>query len=1145
MDSFDLALLQEWDLDSLCVYDPDRNMLRRKEWERRNQDIQHDDGLFNTSYSLFSEPYKTNKGDELSSRIQSTLGNYDEMKELLTDRSNQSHLVGVPKPCVSQTSVTKAEEHFTADPKPHTQASICSPPTSLPVPPSGQLNKATTMGWQKSGYTLESQPRGAKHRRGLSDSHCNDFKIANQKNNLEKVKLYSSSPSSPSSSTATQGLLPSAPVDSIRTQQQPKLSCGADVGVQAQERTAMHSNGHCVQNFPPSKPSIVQQKPTAYVRPMDGQDQAPDESPRLKVPAETSMVCSSYRGTPSAKTDSTRTKSKPTKCDISKQDEDRAGDDSCVEEILRDSQHVSTGHNNQRKSGVEPKNPENRTSHTSMLEDDLKLSSDEEDSEQQAAQRSALRVLSDSISVQQPNCRISGISSKRSSSTSSSESESSSESDSESESSSAESDCNKPPHYSSPEPEQPSSNKWQLDKWLNKVNPHKAPILNHNGLESFQYYCKAKDQGHNCESLSSVCQTNLRDKEVKNPTKEELCPRTANKAPGHKGAKQKPPPSATTVSVDSGPLRRTACRKQLRKTERTSGGDNLNSSTGDNPDLNRVPLENNSLCEQPKPKPCTSKAEHRKEPQCVTPCEKRRTRGSGKIAPKSKEFIETESSSSTSSDTDSQSEQEEYPLQKPYTVASVPVGSDQKLKDSGSSNTSKGNSCGAFGSVNTRTSNDIAKELDEQFYTLVPFGRNELLSPLKDTDEVKALWVKIDLTLLSRVPQHSSEEPLLMNPGSKEAVGMQHNIAPDLSAEKVIPKSRRKRKYENEEENRDSKKIHIEQLCSSHLLASSQVISTSNHCNMIKNSKRRKNESQTHHPGNFNKMVYVSSDSTPLCNKTQCQKEPWSPVSSMHQDCRRSKLILNDGPHNIDYFMQEAKRKKHKADAMVEKFSKALNYVEAALSFIECGNAMEQGPTESKSPYTMYSETVELIRYAVRLKTHSVPSATPEEKQLATLCYRCLALLYWRMFRLKRDHAVKYSKALIEYFKNSSKGAQAPSPWGTSGKHTGTPSPISPSPSPVSSVGSQGSTGAPSPSSIVSIPQRIHQMAANHVSITNSILHSYDYWEMADNLAKENQDFFNDLDALMGPVTLHSSMDHLVQYTQQGLLWIRSSAQFS
>lgn len=72
-------------------------------------------------------------------------------------------------------------------------------------------------------------------------------------------------------------------------------------------------------------------------------------------------------------------------------------------------------------------------------------------------------------------------------------------------------------------------------------------------------------------------------------------------------------------------------------------------------------------------------------------------------------------------------------------------------------------------------------------------------------------------------------------------------------------------------------------------------------------------------------------------------------------------------------------------------------------------------------------------------------------------------------------------------------------------RSTGTPSPMSPSPSPVSSVGSQGSTGAPSPSSTISIPQRIHQMAANHVSVTNSILHSYDYWEMADNLAKENR----------------------------------------
>lgn len=46
----------------------------------------------------------------------------------------------------------------------------------------------------------------------------------------------------------------------------------------------------------------------------------------------------------------------------------------------------------------------------------------------------------------------------------------------------------------------------------------------------------------------------------------------------------------------------------------------------------------------------------------------------------------------------------------------------------------------------------------------------------------------------------------------------------------------------------------------------------------------------------------------------------------------------------------------------LDKFGKAVNYADAALSFIECGNAMERDPLEAKSPYTMYSETVELIR---------------------------------------------------------------------------------------------------------------------------------------------------------------------------------------
>lgn len=51
----------------------------------------------------------------------------------------------------------------------------------------------------------------------------------------------------------------------------------------------------------------------------------------------------------------------------------------------------------------------------------------------------------------------------------------------------------------------------------------------------------------------------------------------------------------------------------------------------------------------------------------------------------------------------------------------------------------------------------------------------------------------------------------------------------------------------------------------------------------------------------------------------------------------------------------------------------------------------------------------------------------------------------------------------------------------------------------------RGSHGGNASPSLISIPQRIHQMAANHLNITNSVLYSYEYWEVADNLAKESK----------------------------------------
>jgi len=57
------------------------------------------------------------------------------------------------------------------------------------------------------------------------------------------------------------------------------------------------TSGLTTPTFPPGslsgKPIAVQQKPTAYVRPMDGQDQAPSDSPQLKPPLVATEVFNS------------------------------------------------------------------------------------------------------------------------------------------------------------------------------------------------------------------------------------------------------------------------------------------------------------------------------------------------------------------------------------------------------------------------------------------------------------------------------------------------------------------------------------------------------------------------------------------------------------------------------------------------------------------------------------------------------------------------------------------------------------------------------------------------------------------------------------------------------------------------------------
>ena len=39
-------------------FEPDRSALKKREWERRTQEVQQDEDLFSTGFNLFGEPYK-------------------------------------------------------------------------------------------------------------------------------------------------------------------------------------------------------------------------------------------------------------------------------------------------------------------------------------------------------------------------------------------------------------------------------------------------------------------------------------------------------------------------------------------------------------------------------------------------------------------------------------------------------------------------------------------------------------------------------------------------------------------------------------------------------------------------------------------------------------------------------------------------------------------------------------------------------------------------------------------------------------------------------------------------------------------------------------------------------------------------------
>ncbi|XP_007449450.1 PREDICTED: AF4/FMR2 family member 2-like [Lipotes vexillifer] len=398
MDLFDF--FRDWDLEQQCHYEQDRSALKKREWERRNQEVQQEDDLFSSGFDLFGEPYKTNKGDALANRVQNTLGNYDEMKDLLTNHSNQNHLVGIPKNSVPQTPINKNEPSFFPEQKnrmipPHQD----SPHSSAPMPPPSVVilnstlihsNRKSKPDWPRDSQNTSvvpasqagSQPNKTQpSTQDQPPARLEDFFVYPADQPQVGAAEESNPPAKEDGNLKSSGgdtfkeiFQSSSPEESEFTLQAPGSPLVAS-------SLLAPSSGLVVQNFPPGvycKTSVGQQKPTAYVRPMDGQDQAPDISPTLKpsIEFENSFGNLSFGSLLDGKPSAPSSKTKLPKFTILQTSEvSLPSDPSCVEEILRESQHLTPGFALQKWSDPTSRAP------TKMLEDDLKLSSDEDDLE--------------------------------------------------------------------------------------------------------------------------------------------------------------------------------------------------------------------------------------------------------------------------------------------------------------------------------------------------------------------------------------------------------------------------------------------------------------------------------------------------------------------------------------------------------------------------------------------------------------------------------------------------------------------------------------------------------------------------------------------------------------------------------------------
>lgn len=249
----------------------------------------------------------------------------------------------------------------------------------------------------------------------------------------------------------------------------------------------------------------------------------------------------------------------------------------------------------------------------------------------------------------------------------------------------------------------------------------------------------------------------------------------------------------------------------------------------------------------------------------------------------------------------------------------------------------------------------------------------------------------------------------------------------------------------------------------------------------------------------------------------------------------------NQVKDEFQVYMNHAKKLKHEADRdSSNRERQALKYLEAVLYFILCGCTTENR-NDPAAAYTMYKETLNLVRHVTRPLRSAEMTGTANNK-LAILSLRCQSLLYLKLYKLRRNELRECQQKLEDLLNNPIKNGTSPPGGGASGGGGSSPTP-SPAGSEESSYSkSSGYTSSgeytniipPAPGYNLSVP---HTLMSKQWHYSNYLTQCHELWEMAEVFTTRGhcQDFIAHLDESCGTLTLHSSLKDLVNYTRAGL----------